>query len=391
MNFFKNLEIRDKKILFSFLVAILLTFLIDSKFTLFIFELNEPFKSFFHTATKFGDSFYYLIIIVLLFFILRVKKNISPIFKNLYDLNTFVFYNIMLSGIVTQILKHIVGRPRPKMLLSEYQSFDINLLSFNSNFHSFPSGHTSTIFSIVFVFYFLFPVIKKYIISLGIFIAKWVDSSSDITLQTSGSTGAPKTILMSKLAMVNSAIATGTYFKLIPGNLALACLPFDYIAAKMMFVRAYVLGLELDCINPTSNPLETVSKSYDFCAMVPLQLENSIEHLQFINTLIVGGAKLSEGLKTKLKNVSTAIYETFGMTETVSHIAVKNISKSSPLFEVLPSVTVGVDARNCLIINAPHLVSTPIQTNDVVKLHSITTFEWLGRFDTIINSGGINK
>ena len=230
---------------------------------------------------------------------------------------------------------------------------------------------------------------ETYQVSLGIFIAKWVDSSSDITLQTSGSTGAPKTILMSKLAMVNSAIATGTYFKLIPGNLALACLPFDYIAAKMMFVRAYVLGLELDCINPTSNPLETVSKSYDFCAMVPLQLENSIEHLQFINTLIVGGAKLSEGLKTKLKNVSTAIYETFGMTETVSHIAVKNISKSSPLFEVLPSVTVGVDARNCLIINAPHLVSTPIQTNDVVKLHSITTFEWLGRFDTIINSGGI--
>ena len=171
MNFFKNLEIRDKKILFSFIVVILFTFLIDSKLTLFIFELNEPFKSFFHTATKFGDSFYYLIIIVLLFFILRVKKNISPIFKNLYDLNTFVFYNIMLSGIVTQILKHIVGRPRPKMLLSEYQSFDINLLSFNSNFHSFPSGHTSTIFSIVFVFYFLFPVIKKYIISLGIFIA----------------------------------------------------------------------------------------------------------------------------------------------------------------------------------------------------------------------------
>ena len=171
MNFFKNLEIRDKKILFSFLVAILFTFLIDSKLTLFIFGLNEPFKSFFHTATKFGDSFYYLIIIVLLFFILRVRKNISPIFKNLYDLNTFIFYNIMLSGIITQILKHIVGRPRPKMLLSEYQSFDINLLSFNSNFHSFPSGHTSTIFSVVFVFYFLFPAIKKYIISIGIFIA----------------------------------------------------------------------------------------------------------------------------------------------------------------------------------------------------------------------------
>ena len=226
-------------------------------------------------------------------------------------------------------------------------------------------------------------------VSLGIFITKWVDSNSDISLQTSGSTGTPKTVLISKQAMVNSAIATGAYFKLKPGDSALSCLPFEYIAAKMMFVRAYVLGLELDCINPSSKPLNTVSRSYDFCAMVPLQLENSIEQLQYIKTLIIGGAKLSNGLKSKLTNSPSIVYETFGMTETVSHIAVKSISKSTSTFEVLPSVTIAVDTRNCLIINAPHLVSTPIQTNDVVTLTSSTTFEWLGRFDTIINSGGI--
>ena len=171
MIFFKNLELKDKKILFFFIISILLSFIIDTKLTLFFYGFNEPFKSFFHTVTKFGDSLYYLLFIALFFLILRVRKNISPIFKNLYDLNVFVFYNIILSGVVTQILKHLVGRPRPKMLLFDHDSLDLNLFTFNSSFHSFPSGHTSTIFSIVFVFYFLFPGIKKYVISFGIFIA----------------------------------------------------------------------------------------------------------------------------------------------------------------------------------------------------------------------------
>ena len=225
--------------------------------------------------------------------------------------------------------------------------------------------------------------------SLGRFIHQWMDSNSDISLQTSGSTGPPKTVLMSKHAMVNSAIATGDYFKLKPGDSALSCLLYEFIAAKMMFVRAYVLGLELDVVEPNSNPLEALTKSYDFCAMVPLQLENSIQHLHQIKTLIVGGATLSNTLRMKLKNSPANCYETFGMTETVSHIAVKKISNSSSFFEVLPSVSIQVDSRNCLSIEAPNLVSTPIQTNDIVKLISKTSFEWIGRYDTIINSGGI--
>jgi O-succinylbenzoic acid--CoA ligase len=230
---------------------------------------------------------------------------------------------------------------------------------------------------------------ESYQVSLGHFILQWIDLSPEINLQTSGSTGTPKTILMSKQAMVNSAIATGNYFKLKPGDSALSCLPFEYIAAKMMFVRAYVLGLEMDCVNPSSKPLKALKRSYDFCAMVPLQLENSIEYLHHIKTIIVGGAKVSKGLISKLVNSASAIYETFGMTETLSHIAVKNISISKDVFEVLPSVSIGVDTRNCLFIKAPHIVSTLIQTNDVVNLTSKTTFEWIGRYDTIINSGGI--
>ena len=171
MTFFKNLELKDKKILFIFIVAIFLSFFIDTKLTLFFYGFNEPFKSFFHTATKFGDSLYYLLIIMFFFLVLRTKKKISPIFKNLYDLNIFVFYNIAISGIITQILKHLIGRPRPKIMFLEDETFGLNFFTFNSDFHSFPSGHASTIFSIVFVFYFLFPGIKKYLISVGIFIA----------------------------------------------------------------------------------------------------------------------------------------------------------------------------------------------------------------------------
>ena len=226
-------------------------------------------------------------------------------------------------------------------------------------------------------------------VSLAAFIELWVDLNSEISRQTSGSTGAPKTVLMSKQSMVNSALATGSYFKLSPGDSALSCLPFTYIAAKMMFVRAYVLGLELECIKPSSSPLELLSKSYDFCAMVPLQLGNSISKLDQIKTLIVGGAPLSTTLINQLKKSTSTVYETFGMTETVSHIAVKKISKSFSLFEVLPSVSIAVDTRNCLLIDAPELASNTIQTNDLVRLHSKTTFEWVGRFDAIINSGGI--
>ena len=228
-----------------------------------------------------------------------------------------------------------------------------------------------------------------YRVSLAAFIELWVNLNSEISLQTSGSTGTAKTVLMSKQSMVNSALATGSYFKLSPGDSALSCLPFTYIAAKMMFVRAYVLGLELECIKPSSSPLELLSKSYDFCAMVPLQLENSTSKLDQIKTLIVGGAPLSTTLINQLKKSTSTVYETFGMTETVSHIAVKNIRKSFSLFEVLPSVSIAVDARNCLLIDAPELASNTIQTNDLVRLHSKTTFEWVGRYDAVINSGAI--
>jgi len=227
---------------------------------------------------------------------------------------------------------------------------------------------------------------------IGEFILDWIDDSPSISVQTSGSTGTPKTIVIKKEYMVNSALATGKYFNLLSKSTALLCLPATYIAGKMMLVRAMVLGLDLHIISPSSNLLEGISRNFDFGAMVPLQVDNSIPNLHKIKNLIIGGAPISTALRKELKNVSNASYETYGMTETITHIAVKPLNNSvdeNIPFSILPDVTITMDDRDCLVINAPKVSDNIIVTNDVVELISPTEFKWLGRFDNIINSGGI--
>ncbi|WP_375241965.1 AMP-binding protein [Lacinutrix sp.] len=231
----------------------------------------------------------------------------------------------------------------------------------------------------------------SYNCDIGSFLIQWLDQSKTITLNTSGSTGVPKTITMQKRAMVNSAIATGVYFNLKPKQRALLCLPAHYIAGKMMLVRAIVLGLELDSIEPKSNLEIDINKQYQFTAMVPMQLEKNINKLNNIKTLIVGGAKVSSVLQSNLQTLKTAIFETYGMTETVSHIAVKHLNNpdNNLNFKVLPNINISQDNRNCLVVEAPNICDEKIITNDIVKVHSKNEFEWLGRFDNIINSGGL--
>ncbi|WP_034059114.1 AMP-binding protein [Lacinutrix jangbogonensis] len=236
---------------------------------------------------------------------------------------------------------------------------------------------------------------------IGEFLLQWQDKANTIALKTSGSTGIPKTIIIEKQAMVNSALATGAHFNLQPSNSALLCLPAHYIAGKMMLVRALVLGLELDSIEPKSNLEIAEEKHYHFTAMVPLQLEKNRGKLKSIKTIIVGGAQVSSALKIKLQDLKTTIFETYGMTETVSHIAVKQLNNFTSLrvgatwqsvvnyFKVLPNINISQDNRDCLIINAPQFSKNEIITNDVVQMHSKNEFEWLGRFDNIINSGGL--
>ncbi len=226
--------------------------------------------------------------------------------------------------------------------------------------------------------------------AMGEFLLDWIDKKDFIPVKTSGSTGTPKEIFLKKEHMVNSAKTTGAYFDLWPGQSALLCLPGDYIAGKMMFVRAMVLGLDLDWVPPSSTPLKNLNRCYHFCAMVPMQLENSLDEINHIKTLIVGGATVSADLKAKIQDKTTDIFETYGMTETITHVAVKKINNGAKdCFETLPNISIEKDKRNCLVINAPDLNNGQLVTNDIVELVSDKEFKWLGRYDNVINSGGV--
>lgn len=232
--------------------------------------------------------------------------------------------------------------------------------------------------------------------SIGDFLMDWLNEKEYIDVKTSGSTGIPKLVRLKKQYMVNSSIATGDFFNVSVGDTALHCLPAEYIAGKMMLVRALILGLEVDLVAPSLYPLSDSNRKYDFCAMIPLQLQNSLPYVNLIKTVIVGGATVSNELVEAIQEKETLIYETYGMTETVTHIAAKQLNNlpSEKLahpnaFKTLPDVTVTKDKRDCLVINAPNISDEAIVTNDLVNLVSDREFEWLGRHDNVINSGGV--
>jgi len=236
--------------------------------------------------------------------------------------------------------------------------------------------------------------------SVHSFLVNWFDDTAFVTVQTSGSTGKPKSIRLKKEHMTNSALVTGTYFELPAKTTALLCLSADYIAGKMMLVRALVLGWELDITTTDSHPLKGLSKTYDFSAMVPLQVYNSIDELYHVKKLIVGGGAVSIDLQKMIDAAETEVYATYGMTETITHVAVKKLTNfghavpnprenSASHYDILPNIKISKDSRGCLVIDAPKISDETINTNDLVEMISETEFNWLGRYDTVINSGGI--
>ena len=222
---------------------------------------------------------------------------------------------------------------------------------------------------------------------VGNFLLDWFDSKSYIDMETSGTTGTPKSISVSKQAMVDSAIATGDFFDIHPGNKALQCLPVKYVAGKMMLVRAMILGLDIEFVAPSSHPMKNNEINFDFVAMVPLQAQNSLSELKKVKKLIVGGAAVSKALERQLLKLPTEVFETYGMTETITHIAARKLGEKA--FTVLPNVTISYDDRNCLVIHAPRISPEVIITNDIVELVNENQFIFLGRMDNVINSGGI--
>ncbi len=244
--------------------------------------------------------------------------------------------------------------------------------------------------------YELLEFSKRFSPEIYEFFKKWFDVNSYVEVKTSGSTGRPKVIRLQKIYMINSAVATGIYFNIHENSSALLCMSPNFIAGKMMLVRALVLGWCIDVVDPVANPLKECKKLYDFSAMVPLQLLKSLSDLHKVKKLIVGGGIVSNELLRKIQNCKTKIFATYGMTETVTHIAVKKLNQfsqtelgSASHFTILPDISISLDDRKCLVIDAPKVSDAPVVTNDLVEIISASKFKWLGRIDTIINSAGI--
>lgn len=225
------------------------------------------------------------------------------------------------------------------------------------------------------------------------FILQWLDDSDTIIQYSSGTTGKSKMIRLQKLSMVRSAESTCRFFNLSRGQTAALCLPIEYIAGKMMVVRSIVCGLDLFITEPKSKPDFHEPEKIDFCAMVPFQVTNtwpSKNNLPSIRILIIGGAEISKELENLVKDIPAEVYATYGMAETCSHIALRRINGSNPdkSYKALPGIKLETDQRNCLVIKASYLPG-PVITNDQARLEGNGRFRWIGRFDNLINSGGI--
>lgn len=228
-------------------------------------------------------------------------------------------------------------------------------------------------------------------VAIGKFILEWLGSNDFITVNTSGSTGKPKNIKLQKDHVFNSAAATVKYFDLKENTKALLCLSSEYIAGKMMLVRAMIAGWDLYTTAPEKNPLDNIDETFDFSAMVPYQVFHSLKDLHKVKKLIVGGGAVSTELEQQLQKTNSRVFATYGMTETISHIAVRPINgdEKSVIFSALPKVSFTQNVNNCLHIHAPEISKGIVKTNDVVELISPTSFRFLGRRDNVINTGGV--
>ena len=229
------------------------------------------------------------------------------------------------------------------------------------------------------------------------FCKSWLAGNETFFQQSSGSTGTPKTIDIHRDQMIASANATGDFFNVNESIRLLCCLNPAYIAGKMMLVRAMVWNCGIDLKEPSSDPLREITEENlpDFVAVVPLQVQtifeepDSLEKLRKIKHIIIGGAPLSEKLKSKIVSHRINAFQTYGMTETVSHIALAKIDSGTLVYQTLKKVEIGQDVRGALWVKSPMSGPERIQSNDLVEMKSANSFVWLGRADFVINSGGV--
>ncbi len=229
------------------------------------------------------------------------------------------------------------------------------------------------------------------------FIQQWFSPQHEFPITTSGSTGTPKQITITREQMIASCMQTAEALHLRKYMTCLVCIDTKYIGGLMMLVRAFTLGMKIFAVDPCANPLQKIpiDQCVNFTAFVPLQIEKILgsKHphlLESIETAIIGGAPLHPDTVHELDKYTCRFYLTYGMTETISHIALQRLNGPTreTSFCALPGVNIARDERECLVINAPYLPQ-PIYTNDVVELITNDRFRWLGRWDNIINTGGV--
>ncbi len=224
------------------------------------------------------------------------------------------------------------------------------------------------------------------------FLEEWSNSSETVLVHTSGSTGKPKPLLVEKRRMEASARITCSFLGLKEGDTALLCMPLDFIAGKMMVVRALTCGLRLIDVEPKGCP--EWEGPIDFAAMVPLQVWNLLqqapERLRQIRHLIIGGGAINNELAETLKDMPNAIWSTYGMTETLSHIALRRLNgpERNLWYTPFDGVNVSLNPEGCLVINAPAVHDGQLVTNDIAELSGLN-FRILGRKDNVVCSGGI--
>ena len=238
------------------------------------------------------------------------------------------------------------------------------------------------------------------------FLSEWNNGSDRVLVHTSGSTGKPKPMMVEKKRMLNSARITCDFLGLKPGDSALLCMSLDYIAGKMVVVRSIERHLHLISVPPSGHPLKDVDEEITFAAMVPMQVYNTLqvpeerERLSRIRHLIIGGGAIDAALEQELQSLpgDIAIWSTYGMTETLSHIALRRINGDEPSewYQPFDSVHISQTEEGCLVIDAPQVCAETLVTNDIVEIEPYIynkveklRFRIKGRKDNVICSGGI--
>ena len=234
--------------------------------------------------------------------------------------------------------------------------------------------------------------------TLDQFVSDWQSDSPTLLVHTSGSTGKPKPMLVEKRRMEASARITCGFLGLRAGDTALLCMPLDFIAGKMVVVRSLVWGLQLVAVEPSGHPLKGLTESPTFAAMVPMQVYNSLKVeeerrlLRDIKHLIIGGGAINRDMAEALRGFPNAVWSTYGMTETLSHIALRRLSgaEASEWYEPFDGVGVTTNADGCLVIDAPAVCAHPLVTNDIAEIAPDgRRFRIRGRRDNVVCSGGL--